>query len=43
MRNWGRIGTKGQELVQEFASEDEAHEALEALARTKRRRGYQDL
>ena len=43
VRNWGRIGTKGQELVQEFASEDEAHEALEVLARTKRRRGYQNL
>ena len=43
VRNWGRIGTKGQELVQEFASEGEAQEVLEALARTKLRRGYQDL
>jgi predicted DNA-binding WGR domain protein len=43
VRNWGRIGTNGQELVEAFASEIEAGLALEALARTKRRRGYQDL
>jgi predicted DNA-binding WGR domain protein len=40
MRNWGRIGTNGQELAEIFASEVEA---LEALARAKRRRGYRDL
>jgi predicted DNA-binding WGR domain protein len=34
----GRIGTNGQELAEVFASE-----ALEALARAKRRRGYRDL
>jgi predicted DNA-binding WGR domain protein len=43
VRNWGRIGTNGQELVEAFASEIEAGQALEALARTKRRRGYRDL
>jgi predicted DNA-binding WGR domain protein len=43
VRNWGRIGTNGQELVEAFASEIEAGAALEAVARTKRRRGYQDL
>jgi predicted DNA-binding WGR domain protein len=43
VRNWGRIGTNGQELVEVFANEIEAGEALEALARVKRRRGYQDL
>jgi predicted DNA-binding WGR domain protein len=43
VRNWGRIGTNGQELVEAFASETEAGQALEALARAKRRRGYQDL
>jgi predicted DNA-binding WGR domain protein len=42
-RNWGRIGTNGQEMVEVFASEVEAGEALEALAQAKRRRGYQDL
>jgi predicted DNA-binding WGR domain protein len=41
--NWGRIGTPGQEMVTEFPTEDEAREALEALARDKRRRGYRDL
>jgi predicted DNA-binding WGR domain protein len=34
VRNWGRIGTNGQELVEAFASEIEAGLALEALART---------
>ena len=41
----GRIGTNGQELVEVFASEIEAGEALEALevlAQAKRRRGYRD-
>jgi predicted DNA-binding WGR domain protein len=43
VRNWGRIGTNGQEKVEEFASELEAGQALEAMARAKRRRGYRDL
>jgi predicted DNA-binding WGR domain protein len=43
VRNWGRIGTNGQELVKVFATEIEAGHALEALAQAKRRRGYQDL
>jgi predicted DNA-binding WGR domain protein len=43
VRNWGRIGTKGQELVEVFASEVEAGQALEVIAQAKRRRGYQDL
>jgi predicted DNA-binding WGR domain protein len=43
VRNWGRIGTNGQELVEAFASEDDAAKALEAVARAKRRRGYRDL
>ena len=40
---WGRIGTNGQELVETFASEKEAGQALEALAGAKRRQGYRDL
>ena len=36
-RNWGRIGTNGRELAEEYLSE------LEALAGEKRRRGYRDL
>jgi predicted DNA-binding WGR domain protein len=43
VRNWGRIGTNGRELVEVFATEIEAGDALEALARAKRRRGYMDL
>ena len=42
VRNWDRIGTSGQKLVEAFASEDEAGETLEAVARSKRR-GYRDL
>jgi predicted DNA-binding WGR domain protein len=43
VRNWGRIGTTGQELVEIHADEIEAGKALEALAGVKRRRGYRDL
>jgi predicted DNA-binding WGR domain protein len=43
VRNWGRIGSNGQELVEVFATEIEAGHALEAIAATKRRRGYRDL
>jgi predicted DNA-binding WGR domain protein len=43
VRNWGRIGTKGQELVEIHEDETTAGQALEAVARAKRRRGYQDL
>ncbi|WP_335645585.1 WGR domain-containing protein [Microvirga ossetica] len=42
MRNWGRIGTNGQEKVEEFASEIEAGKALAVVARAKRRRGSQE-
>ena len=43
VRYWGRIGTKRQELVEIHADEIAAGLALEAVARVKRRRGYQDL
>jgi predicted DNA-binding WGR domain protein len=43
VRNWGRIGTNGQELVEEFANEDEAGRALETWAQAMRRQGYRDL
>jgi predicted DNA-binding WGR domain protein len=36
-------GTSGRELVEEFACELEAGQALEAAAQAKRRLGYQDL
>ena len=34
-----KIGIKGQELVEVFASEVDPGEALEAIAQAKRRRG----
>jgi predicted DNA-binding WGR domain protein len=43
VRHWGRIGTHGRELVEEFACEIEAGQALAAAAQAKRRRGYRDL
>src|SRR3954463_7263519 len=43
VRNWGRIGTTGQEMVEIHEDEFEAGQALESLAQLKRRRGYQDL
>jgi predicted DNA-binding WGR domain protein len=43
VRNWGRIGTTGREMVEVFADEIEAGEALDAVARAQRRRGYCDL
>jgi predicted DNA-binding WGR domain protein len=43
VRNWGRIGANGQELVEIFDNEETAGQALEIVARTKRRRGYRDL
>jgi predicted DNA-binding WGR domain protein len=43
VRNWGRISANGRELVEEFAGEIEAGEALETVAQANRRRGYRDL
>jgi predicted DNA-binding WGR domain protein len=43
VRNWGRISTKGQEMVEIFDSEEAAGQALEALAGAIRRRGDGDL
>ncbi len=43
VRNWGRIGTNEQELVEIYANEAEAGQALEAVTKAKRRRGYQNL
>ncbi|MBM6584108.1 WGR domain-containing protein [Microvirga sp. BT689] len=43
VRNWGRIGTNGQEKVEEFAGDLEAGQTLEKIAAAKRQRGYRDL
>jgi predicted DNA-binding WGR domain protein len=43
VRHWGRIGGRGRERMDEYASEVEAAAAMGRLAAAKRRRGYQDL
>lgn len=43
VRHWGRIGAKGQALVEIHADETATGQALEAHAQLKRRRGYRDL
>ncbi|GLR87634.1 WGR domain-containing protein [Bradyrhizobium iriomotense] len=40
IRNWGRIGTNGQTMVQTFDGSDEAGDAFGRLERAKRKRGY---
>ncbi|RWC37555.1 MAG: WGR domain-containing protein [Mesorhizobium sp.] len=42
IRNWGRIGTSGQSMMETFDVPDEADSALSRLERSKRRRGYRD-
>jgi predicted DNA-binding WGR domain protein len=43
VRNWGRISINGHNLVEVFADEIKASQALEVLAGAKRRRGYRNL
>jgi predicted DNA-binding WGR domain protein len=40
---WGRIGTKGQEKVEEYPDEFQAGAALEDVAQAMRQRGCRDL
>lgn len=40
IRIWGRIGTRGRQIVDTHADEGKAINALMALAQQKRRRGY---
>lgn len=40
LRNWGRLGTRGQTLLETHATAAEAAAAAEKLAARKRRRGY---
>lgn len=42
IRNWGRIGTNGQSMMETYDREDEALTAKMKLERSKRRRGYGD-
>jgi predicted DNA-binding WGR domain protein len=43
VRNWGLVGSKGQEKVEIFPDEATAADALEVWAETQRRKGYIDL
>lgn len=40
VRNWGRIGTNGQSMMETFDQPGQAGGALSRLERSKRRRGY---
>lgn len=42
IRNWGRIGTSGQSMMETFGSSEDAVKASIRLERTKRLRGYRD-
>jgi predicted DNA-binding WGR domain protein len=41
VRNWGRIGTRGQRKIELFENSIEARGAMGQLAIRKARRGYQ--
>lgn len=40
IRNWGRIGTNGQAMMQTFDDRGDAGQAFARLERSKRKRGY---
>ncbi len=42
IRDWGRIGTRGQTMMETFESPADATRALVRIERTKKRRGYQE-
>ena len=42
VREWGRIGSSGQVLIEPYADEGQAVDALAEIVRQKRRRGYTD-
>ncbi|MES5047246.1 WGR domain-containing protein [Rhizobium nepotum] len=43
IRNWGRIGTGGQTMIETFDTEADADMAASRLERMKKRRGYRDV
>jgi predicted DNA-binding WGR domain protein len=43
IRNWGRIGTNGQEIMETFDESQAAMDVMARLERSKRRRGYCEL
>lgn len=42
VRHWGRIGTKGQSMMETFDAPEEAGRAFLRLERVKRKRGYRN-
>ncbi|WP_147180937.1 MULTISPECIES: WGR domain-containing protein [Alphaproteobacteria] len=42
IRNWGRIGSSGQTMMETFDSQEDANTVLRRLEGTKRKRGYRD-
>ncbi|MEO9340350.1 WGR domain-containing protein [Mesorhizobium sp. SB112] len=42
IRNWGRIGTNGQSIMETFDEVEEAGTTMAKLERSKRRRGYRN-
>ena len=42
IRNWGRIGTNGQSMMETYDQAEEAMVAMARLHRTKQRRGYSE-
>ena len=40
IRNWGRIGTKGQLMLETFPSQGTAKRQADLIERQKQRRGY---
>lgn len=43
IRNWGRIGTNGQAMMQTFSTAEQAEMTYERLERSKKRRGYGEM
>ena len=43
VRNWGYVGSKGQEKVDIYPDEAGAAQALDGWAETQRQKGYTDL
>ncbi|MHA7778059.1 WGR domain-containing protein [Roseibium sp. M-1] len=42
IRDWGRIGTRGQTMMETFESPADATNALLRIERSKKRRGYRE-
>jgi predicted DNA-binding WGR domain protein len=43
VRSWGRIGSRGQVMMETFAEVQKAAAAADRLRRVKRRRGYAEV